>query len=155
MGLAESGNFPGKPYRALFFQHPAGCLSLDQSVVDHTRQQETPPYSMPGLNPFSAFPGFLIKFVREMKIFTLEQAISKISTTAAEQHNLKTKGKILPGYDADITVFDLDGLKITGDAVEPRRYPEGFEYVFVNGEVVVEKGEHTGATPGKIVKRSG
>jgi N-acyl-D-amino-acid deacylase len=55
---------------------------------------------------------------------------------------------------ADITVFDLDGLKITGDAVEPRRYPEGFEYVFVNGEAVVEKGKHTGATPGKIVKRS-
>jgi N-acyl-D-amino-acid deacylase len=108
---------------------------------------------MPGLNPFSAFPGFLIKFVREMKIFTLEQAISKISTTAAEQHNLNTKGKILPGYDADITVFDLDGLKITGDAVEPRRYPEGFEYVFVNGEAVVENGKHTGATPGKIVKR--
>jgi N-acyl-D-aspartate/D-glutamate deacylase len=153
VGVAESGNFPWKPYRALFFQHPAGCLSLDQSVVDHTRQSPNPPYSMPGLNPFSAFPGFLIKFVREMKIFTLEQAISKISTTAAEQHNLNTKGKILPGYDADITVFDLDGLKITGDAVEPRRYPEGFEYVFVNGEAVVENGKHTGATPGKIVKR--
>jgi N-acyl-D-amino-acid deacylase len=37
--------------------------------------------------------------------------------------------------------------------VEPRRYPEGFEYVFVNGEAVVENGKHTGATPGKIVKR--
>ena len=154
VGVAESGNFPWKPYRALFFKHPAGVLSLDQSVVDHTRQQETPPYSMPGINTFSAFPGFIAKFVREMKLFTLEKAIGKVSTTTAEQHNLRTKGKILPGYDADITVFDLASLKVLGDPVEPRRYPEGIEHVFVNGEAVVEKGQHTGATPGKIVKRS-
>jgi N-acyl-D-aspartate/D-glutamate deacylase len=154
VGVAESGNYPWKPYRALFFQHPVFALSLDQSVVDHTRQQETPPYSMPGINPFSAFPGFLIKFVREMKLFTMEKAVRKISTNAAEQHYLKGKGKILPGYDADITVFDLDGLKVLGDPIEPRRYPEGIEHVFVNGTGVVEKGQHTGATPGKIVKRS-
>jgi N-acyl-D-amino-acid deacylase len=133
VGVAESGNFPWKPYRALFFKHPAFALSLD---------------------PFSAFPGFLIKFVREMKLFTLEEAIWKISTSAAEQHRLKTKGKILPGYDADITIFDLDGLKVLGDPIEPRRYPEGIEYVFVNGTAVVDKGEHTGATPGKIVERA-
>jgi N-acyl-D-amino-acid deacylase len=154
VGVAESGNFPWKPYRALFFKHPVGALSLDQSVVDHTRQQEVPPYSMPGINAFSAFPGFIIKFVREMKLFTLEEAVRKISTNAADQHRLKAKGKLLPGYDADITLFDLDGLKVLGDPIEPRRYPEGIEHVFVNGTAVVEKGEHTGATPGKIVKRA-
>jgi hypothetical protein len=61
---------------------------------------------------------------------------------------------LLPGYDADITLFDLDGLKFIGDPIEPRRYPEGIEHVFVNGTAVVEKGEHTGAKLGKIVKRA-
>jgi N-acyl-D-aspartate/D-glutamate deacylase len=153
VGVAESGNFPWKPHRAMFFQHPVFALSLDQSVVDHTRQQETPPYSMPGINPFSAFPGFLIKFVREMKLFTLEEAIKKISTNAAEQHRLEGRGTITPGSYADIVLFDMDGLKVLGDPVEPRRYPEGIEHVFVNGTAVVEKGEHTGVTPGKIIKR--
>jgi len=154
VGVADTGNFPWKPYRALFFKHPAFALSLDQSVVDHTRQQEVPPYSMPGINPFSAFPAFLIKFVREMKIFNLEEAVRKISTSAAEQHRLEGRGRITPGSYADIVLFDLDGLKVLGDPIEPRRYPEGIEYVFVNGTTVVEKGKHTGAAPGKIIKRA-
>jgi N-acyl-D-amino-acid deacylase len=154
VGVAESGNFPWKPYRALFFKHPAGALSLDQSVYDHTRQQETPPYSIPGINAFSAFPGFLIKFVREMKLFTLPQAIRKISTAAAEHHRLKGRGKLTRGSYADIVLFDLDDLKVVGDPIEPRKYPEGIEYVFVNGEAVVEKGEHTGATPGGVIRRA-
>ncbi|MFB0557821.1 MAG: amidohydrolase family protein [Candidatus Bathyarchaeia archaeon] len=154
VGVAESGNFPWKPYKALFFQHPVFAFSLDQSVVDHTRQQEVPPYSMPGINSFSAFPGFLIKFVREMRLFTLEEAVRKISTNTAEQHRLKGRGKMIPGSYADIVLFDLDCLKVLGDPIEPRRYPEGIEYVFVNGTEVVEKGKHTGATPGKIIKRA-
>jgi N-acyl-D-amino-acid deacylase len=154
VGVAESGNFPWKPYRALFFKHPAGALSLDMSVVDHTRQQETPPYSMPGINTFNAFPGFLIKFVREMKLFTLEEAIRRMSTAAAQHHRLAGRGTLTPGSYADIVLFDLDDLKILGDPIEPRRYPKGIEYVFVNGTAVVEKGEHTGALPGKIIKRN-
>ncbi len=153
VGVAESGNFPWKPYRALFFKHPAHALSLDQYVYDHTREQETPPYSIPGINAFGAFPGFLIKFVREMKLLTLEEAVRHMSTNAADHHNLKGRGRITPGSHADITLFDMDALKVMGDPVEPRRYPQGIEYVFVNGVAVVENGEHTGATPGGIVKR--
>ena len=154
VGVAESGNFPQKPYRALFFKHPAAALSLDQSVVDHTRQQEVPPYSMPGINSFSAFPGFIIEFVKKLKIFTLEEAIGKMSTAAAEHHGMKGRGRITPGSYADIVLFDLDKIRVIGDPIEPRRYPEGIEHVFVNGAAVVEDGEHTGATPGKIIKRA-
>ena len=153
-GTAETGNFPWKPYRALFFKHPQGALSLDQSVTDHTRQSPNPPYGMPGLNSFSAFPGFINKMVKDIKIFTIEDAIYKMSTSAAEQHHLKGKGKILPGYDADITIFDLEGLKVMGNAIEPRRYPAGIKHVFVHGQQVVENEEHTGLRPGQFVLRS-
>jgi N-acyl-D-amino-acid deacylase len=152
-GVGESGNFPWKPYRASFFKHPAGALSLDQTIVDHTRQQETPPYHIPGINAFSAFPAFLIKFVRELKLFTLEEAVRKMSTLAAEHHGLRGRGKLTGGGFADMVVFSLNDLKVLGDPVEPRRYPEGIKHVFVNGEAVVENGTHTGATPGKIVKK--
>ena len=109
---------------------------------------------MPGINSFSAFPGFINEFVKNHKVFTLEQAIHKMSTAAADNHRLKGLGRITPGNYADITVFDYDKLRVTGDPIEPRRYPEGIEYVLVNGVPVVEKGKHTGTTPGRIVKRA-
>jgi N-acyl-D-aspartate/D-glutamate deacylase len=153
VGVAESGNFPWKPYRCLFFKHPAGSLSLDQALVDHTRQQETPPYSLPGINAFSAFPGFLIQMVRDNRLMTLEQAIRKMSTAAAEYHMLKGRGKLTPGSYADIVLFNMEDLQVTGDPVEPRRYPKGIEYVFVNGIAAVEEGEYTGSASGRIIRR--
>ncbi|MBD3173033.1 amidohydrolase family protein [Candidatus Bathyarchaeota archaeon] len=152
-GTADTGNFPWKPYRALMFQHRVGSLSLDQSVYDKHYEQERPPYRRPGINAFNAFPGFINKMVKEIKIFTLEEAIYKMSTAAAEHHNLEGLGKITPGSHADITIFDYAKLEVMGTPVEPRQHPKGIEYVFVNGVAVVEKGEHTGATPGRIVKR--
>ena len=152
-GTADTGNFPWKPYRALMFQHKVGSLSLDQSVFDTKYEMERPPYRRPGMNAFSAFPGFINKMVKDIKVFTLEEAIYKISTAAAEHHNLEGLGTITPGSYADITVFDFDKLEIVGSPVEPRQHPKGIEYVFVNGEDVVEKGKHTVATPGRIVKR--
>jgi N-acyl-D-amino-acid deacylase len=91
--------------------------------------------------------------VKDSKVFTLEEAIYKISTAAAEHHNLKGLGTITQGSYADITVFNYDKLEVVGTPVEPSQHPNGIEYVFVNGEAVVEKGKHTGATPGRIVKR--
>ena len=91
--------------------------------------------------------------VKKYNIFTLEEAIYKMSTAAAEHHNLKGLGTITPGSYADITIFNFDKLEVTGTPVEPRQHPKGIEHVFVNGVAVVEKGKHTGATPGRIVKR--
>ncbi len=152
-GTADTGNFPWKPYKALFHQHPAHSLSLDTMVYDDKREQKVPPYRIPNINTYSGFPAFLIKFVREMKLFTLEEAIKHLSTNAAEAYRIKDRGVLKPGSYADIVLFDLEGLKVMGDPVEPRRYPKGIEYVFVNGVPVVEKGKHTGKKPGRVVRR--
>ena len=152
-GTADTGNFPQKPYRALMFQHRAGSLSLDQSVYDTEYQYDKPPYRIPGINAFSAFPAFINEMVKNLGVFTLEQCIYKMSTAAAEHHNLKGRGTITPGSYADITVFNYDKLEVVGTPVEPRRHPKGIEYVLVNGVPVVEKSKHTGATPGKVLRR--
>jgi N-acyl-D-aspartate/D-glutamate deacylase len=153
-GTADTGNFPWKPYRALFHKHPAHALSLDQSVYDTEYQMKAPPYRMPGINAFSAFPGFLIKMVRETGLLTLEEAIQQLTTNAAKNHKLEGLGKITLGSYADITLFDLDALRITGTPLEPRQQPEGIAHVIINGEPVVKDGEQTEARPGRIVKRS-
>ncbi|RLI31265.1 D-aminoacylase, partial [Candidatus Bathyarchaeota archaeon] len=76
-----------------------------------------------------------------------------LSTNAAEAYRIKDRGVLKPGSYADIVLFDLEGLKVMGDPVEPRRYPKGIEYVLVNGVPVVEKGKHTGKKPGRVVRR--
>jgi N-acyl-D-aspartate/D-glutamate deacylase len=153
-GTADTGNFPWKPYRALMFQHRCGSLSLDQSVYDVEYRMKKPPYRRPGRNAYSAFPAFIDKMVNELNVFTVEECIYKISTAAAEHHNLKGRGTITPGSYADITVFSLDKLKVVSTPVEPNKHPKGIEYVFVNGDAVVEKGKHTGATPGRVLRRT-
>ena len=71
----------------------------------------------------------------------------------AKVHGIKGRGVIKKGGYADIVLIDLPRLKIVGNALEPRRYPKKIEYVFVNGTAVVEKGKHTGATPGKVLRK--
>ena len=153
-GTADTGNFPWKPYRALMFQHRCGSLSLDQSVYDVEYRMKKPPYRRPGRNAYGAFPAFIDKMVNELNVFTVEECIYKISTAAAEHHNLKGRGTITPGSYADITVFSLDKLKVVSTPVEPNKHPKGIEYVFVNGDAVVEKGKHTGAAPGRVLRRT-
>ena len=138
----------------LFYKNPAGMVGLDTSARYDKLQAEHPPYSIPGINTFSAFPIFFKKYVNEEKIFTVEEAVQKTSTSAARVHGLKGRGIIDTGCYADIVLMDLPGLQILGDPVEPRRYPRGIEYVLVNGVPVVEAAKHTMATPGHILKKT-
>ncbi len=138
----------------LYYTHPAGMVGLDTSVFDDKYQAKNPPYTIPGINTFSAYPLFYIKHVRDGSLFTLEEAVQKTSTMPARVHNLEGRGVITEGSYADIVLMDLPNLKVLGDELEPRRYPEGIEYVFINGIPVVELAEHTGARPGRVLKRN-
>ena len=66
---------------------------------------------------------------------------------------LKGRGVIREGYYADIVLMDLPRMRVAATLLEPRRQPEGIEYVIVNGVKVVEKAEHTGATPDRVLRR--
>ena len=72
----------------------------------------------------------------------------------AKVHNLEGRGILKEGSFADITLIDLHNLEVLSDEIETRRHPKGIEYVFINGEAVVERGTHTGATPGKVLKKT-
>jgi len=138
----------------LFYKHPVGCIGLDEWAIDDKYQSPNPPYTRLGTNAYSAYPMFFIKYVRDRNLFTLDEAVQKTSRTAAQIYNLEGRGILSKGSYADIVLMDLQKLKVIGDAVEPRKYPKGIEYVFVNGVPVVEKGKHTGARPGKVLKRT-
>ena len=136
-----------------YYTHPKGMIGLDTMVNDDEYQRESPPYSIPGINSFAAYPIFFNKLVKEKKTFTLEEAVQKTSAMAAKVHNLEGRGALMVDGFADIVLMDLPNLNVTADEIEPRRYPEGIEYVFVNGEPVVKEGKHTGGRPGRVLRR--
>ena len=141
------------PYHSIFFEHSQSALGIDTGVDDCKWESKKPTAYRPMLLSYSAFPSFYEKFVKRDKKFTLEEAVHKTSTQAAERHGIQGRGTLTKGSYADIVLMDLGKLKVMGTALEPRKKPKGIEYVVVNGEVVVEKGKHTGATPGKVLRK--
>ena len=138
----------------LYYTHPGGMVGLDFWAFDDKHEGKNPPYSIPGVYAFSAFPMFYIKYVRDGNLFTYDQAIQKTGGTAAKIHNLEGRGTLQESAYADIVLRDVPNLKVLGTELEPRRYPQGIEHVFVNGVPVVENGSHTLARPGRVLKRS-
>ncbi len=96
---------------------------------------------------FGTFPLVLSDFVRDGTI-TQEEAVFKMTGLPARKLGLKDRGIIRAGAAADLTVFDPVRIRSRSTYRDPRHYPEGIEYVVVNGQVVIDRGRHTGCLPG-------
>ena len=103
---------------------------------------------------YGTFPRALGKYVREEKIVPLEEMIKKMTAIPASRFGFDKRGLLQPGYYADMVVFNPDKIADRATWVNPHQYPVGVEYVIVNGQVVVEHGEHTGRLPGKILRKN-
>ena len=102
---------------------------------------------------YGTYPRFIQKYVREKKMFTLAEAIRKITSFPAEILGLSDRGRIKEGCWGDIILFDPNTIRDTATYENPVRYPEGIPYVFVNGELVVDQYRVTGGLPGKVLRR--
>ncbi len=102
---------------------------------------------------FGTFPRVLGVYVRELTLLRLEDAVRKMTSLNASKLGLRDRGLLRPGAFADLTLFDADRAIDRATYEEPFRYSEGIEYVVVNGQVVLEKGKHTGARPGRALRR--
>ncbi len=102
---------------------------------------------------FGAFPRVLGRYVRDLKVLSLEEAIRKMTSLPAQRLGLKDRGLLREGFWADVTVFDPLTVRDNAAFEEPRQYPSGIEYVVVNGELVIDRSRHTGRKPGKVLRR--
>lgn len=100
---------------------------------------------------YGTFPRVLGVYVREKKVLTLPDAIRKMTSLPASITGLSDRGLLRPGMAADITIFDPKTVSDKASFENPLQYPVGIPYVIVNGIVVVNKGEHTGAQPGQVL----
>jgi N-acyl-D-amino-acid deacylase len=101
---------------------------------------------------YGTFPRVLGRYTRETGLLTLEQAVWKMTGLPARRLRLADRGVVRPGARADLVVFDPLGVADAATYEDPHRYPRGIEQVVVNGRLVVEDGEHTGALPGRVLR---
>jgi N-acyl-D-aspartate/D-glutamate deacylase len=101
---------------------------------------------------FGSFPRVLGHYVRDRKIMSLEAAIRKMTSMPARRLKLQGRGEIRVGAFADVVAFDAARVADRATFENPKAYPAGIAHVWVNGVQVVRDAEHTGATPGRVVR---
>jgi N-acyl-D-aspartate/D-glutamate deacylase len=101
---------------------------------------------------FGTFPRVLGVYVRKTGLLRLEDAVRKMTSQNAIKLGVHDRGVLRPGNYADVTVFDAERVIDRATYTNPFRYSEGIEYVLVNGEVVLDRGKHTGARPGQALR---
>ena len=104
---------------------------------------------------YGNFARLLGKYVRDEKVIPLNEAVYRLSGLPASNLKIRDRGLLKEGYYADVVVFDPATIQDHATFEEPHQYSTGVYHVFVNGEQVLKDGEHTGATPGRVVRGPG
>lgn len=140
---------------------PDVALALQQPWVSiNNDSQGTSPEGLLGRDhphprAYGTFPRIIRKYVREQKRLTLEDAIRKFTSLAAQRMRLGDRGALKLGMWADVVVFDPEQVRDLATFAKPNQLSVGMQWVLVNGEPVIAEGKATGALPGKILRGPG
>ena len=116
-----------------------------------------PPFTDASTHPraYGNFARLLDKYVREEGVIPLEEAVRRLTSFSTTNLGITDRGLLAEGYYADVVVFDPETITDHATFEEPHQYSTGVIHVFVNGGHVLSDGEHTGATPGRVVRGPG
>ena len=145
---------------AFFIIDPANIeLGLAEPWVsigsDSPAHPATPPWTDDATHPrtYGTFARVLGPYVRERGLFTFAEAVRRMTSLSADTLRLTNRGRLGPGYFADVVVLDPATVADTATWTEPHSYSVGVQHVLVNGEVAVLDGEATAARPGRRLRR--
>jgi N-acyl-D-amino-acid deacylase len=141
--------FPPRPwiekFNSYLFAHPQMSVMSDAILPEHGQ----PPQAA-----YGTFPRFLGRYVRELKLIPLEEAVRKITSLPAARYGIKGRGMIKKGYFADIALFDENAVKDLTTVESPCKSPAGIEAVIINGKVVLEGDEYFAtANAGRVLRK--
>ncbi len=129
-------------------QHPQTMIASDGRL---TRPGDGKPHP----RAYGTFPRVLGRYVRDLKLLTLEQGVHKMTGMPARRLGLTQRGVLRSGAYADVVVFDPATIADRSTFEDPHQYPAGVEQVFVNGVAVVRDGQFTDQRPGRVLRRGG
>ena len=128
-----------------FIRHPVGMIGTDSTFVGERPSPRT----------YGSYPRVLGQFVREEALISLEEAVRSMTSAPAARLGLRDRGVIRDGHAADLVVLDPERVRSNATYEDPRRFPDGIEWVVVNGEVTVEPDGHTGVRSGRVLTTRG
>ena len=126
-----------------YVAHPLSMVGTDGLLIGN----------YPSPRTYGSFPLILSQIVREGRFMSLADAIRKMTSFPAQRLGIPDRGILRDGMRADIVVFDSRTIGTPATREDPRQFPTGVEYVVVNGQVVIDQGRHTGALPGRALRR--
>jgi len=132
-----------EPMRTIM-KHPLGGFCTDAWDIGRGK---------PHPAAYGTYPRILGRYVRELGLLTLEDAIRRMTSFPANRLGLKGRGIIAEGYLADLVVFDADSIIDRATYENPRQFPEGIDSVIVNGQVLLENGDLKRIRPGKVLRK--
>ena len=130
----------------LVLTHPLSAVVTDSWATNPEANEKPHPRT------YGAFPRVLGKYVREEKILRLQEAIRKMTSYPASIIGLQGRGFLVPGFWADIVIFNPETIIDRATYEDPNQYPEGIEYVFVNGKIAVKRHEISSKGYGQIIR---
>jgi dihydroorotase/N-acyl-D-amino-acid deacylase len=125
-------------------RHPATMIGSDGEIPIFGQASPHP-------RSYGTFVRVLGRYVRELKVITLEDAVRKMSAFPAQRIGLADRGVLREGLKADIAVFDPETIRDLATFERPHQYAEGVSHVIVNGQVAFEAGKMTAARPGRVL----
>lgn len=171
---AEMGTTPAEALIRLFTESPASpsviYFSMSEADVEYALKQpwvsigsdsgSPPPQARATSAPahpraYGTFTRVLGHYVRDEKLFTVEEAVRKMTSQAADRVHLEDRGVLRPGMKADIVVFDPDTVRDVATYDNPHQFSQGIIDVLVNGVPVLQEGEMTKALPGRVLRGKG
>ncbi len=128
-----------------FVRYPFNMPAADGGVISGR--------GMPHPRGYGTNARFLARYVREMKLVSLEEAVRRMTSLPAQKFGLKDRGQLREGMAADILIMDEHTVKDMATFEQPHQFSIGIPYVIVNGKVVVDNGKHTGERSGNALRR--
>lgn len=144
LGASSIQHFGIEEHVRGLMRHPCHTVGTDGILVG----------TRPHPRSWGTFPRFLGRYVRELGVLDLAEAIRHVSCSAARRLGAPGRGRIAPGCFADLVVFDAEKILDQSTYEDPRRPPVGIDYVIVNGAVAVRNGAITHMRAGRVLRRS-
>ena len=140
--ISFTGTYRNGATVPLFMSHPLCLVGSDAVMLGEFPNPQT----------YGTFPLILSEYVREERWVSLPEAIRKMTSFAAQRLGLPDRGILRDGMKADIVVFDAERVKGPATRHDPKQFALGIPYVLVNGQLVIDNGEHSGALPGRALR---
>jgi len=157
--VVEDGSRVGTIYFLMSEENVASQIAQPWMSFGSDADAQAPEGPFLASNPhprtYGNFARLLGRYVREQKVISLQEAIRRLTALPAENLRIRERGMLKQGFFADVVVFDPAQVQDHATFEKPHQYATGIAHVWVNGEQVIRNGEHTGATPGRVVRGPG